>query len=189
MSKLKKGKVTLNEEMSKLKNDKVTLNGEMSKLKERLDQINVRDTVKMSLRYLYKILFTQFSDEMKNVTNIWGQIDEVKSILTKPIFKRYDFVSKFIEEINWTRLQDLNAKAHDSSQQERDFKSIEKYFKNISGDVTSFVAKFFKNLPNINEFINLNLLFFKNQKTVDENFEKIKTYSDAYFAVFGENVN
>ena len=32
----------------------------------------------MSLRYLYKMLFTHFSKEMKSVTKIWDQIDEVK---------------------------------------------------------------------------------------------------------------
>ena len=37
----------------------------------------------MSLRYLYKMLFTHFSKEMKSVTKIWDQIDEVKRILSK----------------------------------------------------------------------------------------------------------
>jgi len=195
ISKFKNNNVTLNGEMSELKNKNVTLNGEVSKmkndisdLKERLDLIDARDTVKMSLRYLYKILFTQFSDEMKSVTNIWEQIDEIKKILSKPQFKRYDFVSKFIDNINYDGLHNINEKADNLSQKERNFKSIEKYFKNISGDVSSFVAEFFQKLPNINEFIDLNLLFFKDPKTVDKKFEEIKNYSDAYIAVFGKDI-
>lgn len=195
ISKLKDDNVTLNGEMSKLKNNNVTLSGEISKikndtsdLKEKLDLIDVRDTVKMSLRYLYKILYTQFSDEMKNVTNVWEQIDEIKKILSKPQFKRYDFVSKFIDNINYDGLHNINEKAHNLSQKERNFKSIEKYFKNISGDLLSFVAEFFEKLPNINEFIDLNLLFFKDPKTVDKKFEEIKSYSDAYIAVFGKDI-
>ena len=70
----------------------------------------------MSLRYLYKMLFTHFSKEMKSVTKIWDQIDEVKRILSKPEFKRFTYVSQFIEEINWTQLNNLNEKAHDSTQ-------------------------------------------------------------------------
>ena len=116
----------------------------------------------MSLRYLYKMLFTHFSKEMKSVTKIWDQIDEVKRILSKPEFKRFSYVWQFIEEINWTQLNNLNEKAHDSTQKKRNFKG----------------------LPNVNEFIQLNLLFYKDQNSVDVEFEKIKTYEDAYISVF-----
>jgi len=195
ISELRNDNATLNENISKLRNDNATLNenisgmkNDISELKDRLDQIDTRDTVKMSLRYLYKMLFTQFSNEMKSVTQIWEQIDEVKKILSKPQFKRFTYVSKFIDEINWTGLKNLNDKAHDSSQKERNFKGIEKYFKGIPESVTSFVANFFKGLPNVNEFINLNLLFYKDQNIVDNEFEKIKTYKDAYIAVFGQKL-
>ena len=174
---LKKNNVTLNKNISKMEND-------ISELKDRLEQIDTRDTIKMSLRYLYKILFARFSGEMKRVTNIWEQIDEVKQILSKPEFKRFKYVWQFIEEINWTQLNNLNEKAHDSSQKTRNFKGIEKYFKGISSLVTSYVANFFEELPNVNEFIRLNLLLYKDPKSVDAEFEKIQTYKDAYIAVF-----
>ena len=108
ITKLEKDYETLNEDISKMKKG-------MSELKDRLDQIDTRDTIKMSLRYLYKMLFTHFSKEMKSVTKIWDQIDEVKKILSKPEFKRFTYVSQFIEEINWTQLNNLNEKAHDSN--------------------------------------------------------------------------
>ena len=174
---LKKNNMTLNKNISKMEND-------ISELKDRLEQIDTRDTIKMSLRYLYKILFARFSGEMKRVTNIWEQIDEVKQILSKPEFIRFANVSKFIDYINWTGLNNLNEKAHDSSQKTRNFKGIEKYFKGISSLVTSYVANFFEELPNVNEFIRLNLLLYKDPKSVDAEFEKIQTYKDAYIAVF-----
>ena len=174
---LKKNNVTLNKNISKMEND-------ISELKDRLEQIDTRDTIKMSLRYLYKILFARFSREMKRVTNIWEQIDEVKQILSKPEFIRFANVSKFIDYINWTGLNNLNEKAHDSSQKKRNFKGIEKYFKGISSLVTSYVANFFEELPNVNEFIRLNLLLYKDPISVDAEFEKIQTYKDAYIAVF-----
>ena len=164
---LKKNNVTLNKNISKMEND-------ISELKDRLEQIDTRDTIKMSLRYLYKILFARFSGEMKRVTNIWEQIDEVKQILSKPEFIRFANVSKFIDYINWTGLNNLNEKAHDSSQKTRNFKGIEKYFKGISSLVTSYVANFFEELPNVNEFIRLNLLLYKDPISVDAELKKFK---------------
>ena len=43
----------------------------------------------------------------------------------------------------------------------KNFKGIVNYFKGISSLVTSNVAKFFEGLPNVNEFIQLNFLFYK----------------------------
>ena len=130
ITKLQNDNVTLNEKITKLEKDNETLNEDISKmkkgmseLKDRLDQIDTRDTIKMSLRYLYKMLFTHFSKEMKSVTKIWDQIDEVKRILSKPEFKRFTYVSQFIEEINWTQLNNLNEKAHDSTQKKKILKA------------------------------------------------------------------
>ena len=126
ITKLQNDNVTLNEKITKLEKDNETLNEDISKmkkgmseLKDRLDQIDTRDTIKMSLRYLYKMLFTHFSKEMKSVTKILDQIDEVKKILSKPEFKRFTYVSQFIEEINWTQLNNLNEKANDSTQKKK----------------------------------------------------------------------
>ena len=65
ISKLQKDNATINENISKLQKDNATFNENISKmkkdiseLKDRLAQIDTRDTVKMSLRYPYKMLFT-----------------------------------------------------------------------------------------------------------------------------------
>ena len=66
---------------------------------------------------------------MQDVTKIWLQIEEVQKILSKPQFKRYEFISKFIEVIDFDRLAHFNHTTHDySSQQKRNFTNIKKYF-------------------------------------------------------------
>ena len=52
---------------------------------------------------------------MQDVTKIWLQIAEVNKILSKPQFKRYEFISKFIEVIDFDKLAHFNHATHDSS--------------------------------------------------------------------------
>ena len=42
----------------------------LKNVNERLEQIDVRDTIKMSFRYLYKIVYSKFPDNMDNVSKI-----------------------------------------------------------------------------------------------------------------------
>lgn len=46
------------------------------------------------------------------------------------------------------------------------------------------VTSFLENLPHINEFINLNLLFYLDQGKVDAEFQKTITYADIYKTIF-----
>ena len=138
----------------------------------------------MSLRYLHKTPPTHSPKETKSATKTRDQTDEAKRTPSKPESKRFTHAPQSTEETNWTQLNNLNEKAHDSTQKKRNFKGIINYFKDISPLVTTNVAKFFEGLPNVNEFIQLNLLFYKDQKSVDVEVEKIKTYEDAYISVF-----
>ena len=99
----------------------------LKNVNERLEQIDVRDTIKMSFRYLYKILYSKFPDNMDNVSKIWQQIMQVKIILSKPQFKEYEFITKFIDVIVFNKLDPLNKLTHDSSQAKRNFSSIKKF--------------------------------------------------------------
>ena len=98
----------------------------METMEERLEKIDLRDTVKMSLRYIYKVLYSKFSNKMQYVTKIWEQIREIEKILSKPEFQRYSFISKFINVINFTKLVNLNNVTHDSNQT-RNFENIKKF--------------------------------------------------------------
>ena len=96
----------------------------LKNVNERLEQIDVRDTIKMSFRYLYKILYSKFPNNMENVTKIWLQIMQVKKILSEPQFKEYEFISKFIEFNDFNKLDPLNKMTHDSSLAKRNFSNI-----------------------------------------------------------------
>ena len=94
---------------------------------------------------------------MKSETQIWKQIVEIEKILSQPKFKRFEFVSKFIQAISYDKLAFLNNISHDSSQLKRDFQSIKKHLQKFSDYDLQKVGDFFENLPEINKFINLNL--------------------------------
>ena len=156
----------------------------MSKMKERLENIDLRDTVKMYLRYLYKLLISKFPNEVKPVAKIWEQIEEIKKLLSKPEFKDFDLIPEFINTITFDKLAHFNHIANDSTKTKRNFKSIKKYMRVNENYDSEKIISFFENLPNINKFINLNLLFYRDQVKVDEEFQKDLTYLEIYKAVF-----
>ena len=160
-------------------------NEKLQNVTERLEQIDLRDTIKMSFRYLYKILYSKFPNDMENVTKIWDQIMQVNKILSEPQFQKYKFITKFIEVVDFNKLDPLNHATHDSSQAKRNFSSIKKFLQSYSDDDLEVVSNFFENLPFINEFISLNLKYFFKPSKVDEEFQKSMTYSEIYAKVFG----
>jgi len=160
-------------------------NEKLQNVTERLEQIDLRDTIKMSFRYLYKILYSKFPNDMENVTKIWDQITQVNKILSEPQFKENKFITKFIEVVDFNKLDPLNHATHDSSQAKRNFSSIKKFLQSFSDDDLEVVSNFFENLPFINEFISLNLKYFFKPSKVDEEFQKSMTYSEIYAKVFG----
>ena len=156
----------------------------MNGMKERLKNIDLRDTVKMSMRYLYKLLISKFPNEVRPAAKIWEQIEEIKKLLSKPEFKDFDFIPEFINTIIFDKITHFNLIAHDSTKTKRNFKSIKKYMRVNENYDLEKIYSFFENLPNINKFINLNLLFYREQTKVDEEFQKDLTYLEIYKAVF-----
>ena len=124
----------------------------MEKMEERLEKIDLRDTVKMSLRYIYKVSYSKLSNEMNYVTKIWEQIEEIEKLLSKPKFQRYSFISNFIDVINFSKLTNLNNVTHDSNQT-RNFENIKKFLQRYSDENLDKVSNFFKDLPKIDKFI------------------------------------
>ena len=118
----------------KLKGEMDEMKQKMEKMDERLQLIDLRDTVKMSLRYIYKVLYSKFPYDMKDVSNILDQINEVGKILSQPRFKRFELISRFVTPITFGKLVSLNHITHDSTQPERNFQSIKKYLQSESDD-------------------------------------------------------
>ena len=161
------------------------LKAEIKEHNIKFDEINLRDTIKMYFRYLYKMLKSLFEKELDDAYNFWGQIKAIKVLLKKPLFKKYFFLSEFIEDLEIASLTSLNFAAHDPKLKVRKIEDIKKYLqenaKNMNYDK---VIKFFKGLPRVNEFINLNSLYFVNPEKADQEFEKLITFPQAAGQVF-----
>lgn len=162
----------------------ITLENQVKVMNERLNKIDIRDTLKMSFRYLYKVLFSKYPNDMRIETKVWNQIDEVQKMLSKPQFKRFQFISEFLDILQFHNLEHFNHAAHDSSQDKRNFGNIKKYFQEYSQKDLNPVVEFFEQLPRIDKFINLNLLLFKEPEKIDEKFQENITYAEIYSKVF-----
>jgi hypothetical protein len=159
------------------------LESKVSSLSDRIGKIDLRDTLMMSFKFLYKILYTRYPGK-EYLTNFWDQISEIKDILTKPEFANYKFIIEFIKDIQFTELSSLNSATHDDTEKERNLSDIRQYMQNYSNEDLNKVVEFFKKLPYIQEFINIHMTFYFNPKDADEKFQKKIRYSDAFQKVF-----
>ena len=168
-----------------LQEDKWQLTEQMKQIQIRADKIELRDTLEIYVKYLYKILKTNFK-EMKEVNHFWDEIKEIKKILIMDKFKKFNYIDKFINDLYFTKLNTLNTSAHDSSVKNRKIKDIKKYLiENASTDYDK-VVNFFESLPHVYEFIDLFIMFHKNHSDAELEFEtkKIK-FSEVYNQIFG----
>ena len=179
----KKYNIEMDVKIQELYGKIINLEKQVNGMNERLNKIEIRDSLKMS-RYLYKVLFSKYPNEMRIETKIWNQIDEVQKMLSKPQFKRFQFISEFLDILQFHNLEHFNHAAHDSSQDKRNFGNIKKYFQEYSQKDLKPVVEFFEQLPHIDKFINLNLLLFKEPEKIDEKFQENITYAEIYSKVF-----
>ena len=131
-----------------MKTEVTTLRGENVEIKERLDKIDLRDTIKILFKNLYNILRTKFNTEPE-ANNFWEQTEQIKKILSREEYSKYKFLVRFIEDIEFTKLYDLNTAAHNSDIEERKLSDIKKYMQNISDNDLNKVVDFFNNLKNL----------------------------------------
>ena len=168
-----------------LQEDKRQLTEQMQQIQIRADKIELRGTLEIYVKYLYKILKTNFK-EMKEVNHFWDEIKEIKKILIMDKFKKFNYIDKFINDLYFTKLNTLNTSAYDSSVKNRKIKDIKKYLiENASTDYDK-VVNFFESLPHVYEFIDLFIMFHKNHSDAELEFEtkKIK-FSEVYNQIFG----
>ena len=124
-------------EIKALKKDSIEKEKKIGEMNERLEQIDLRDTVKLSIRYLYKVFLSKFPSEVNFTEKIWEQIDEVKKILSKPEFKDFCFIPEFIDMITFDKLAHFNHIAHDSTKK----KEILKILKNTCRNIQTLIWK------------------------------------------------
>ena len=146
----------LNNNIDDLKNDKYKsqteiekLNNNIEEINKKIDKIYLRDTIKYSIRYIYRMFYSQVAN--KNFEyNIYEEIKELKIILNKPEYKKtYGFLLNFIENIRFGDLNELNKVSH-PSMETRNIDDIKKYLPNINGDLERTV-EFIKKLPDIQQ--------------------------------------
>ena len=161
------------------------LNDKVNDLTIRLDKIDLRDTIKMSFKYLYNILYSNFNFPYEN--NFWAQIQKIKEILSKDKFSKFKFIINFIKDIQYTKLENLNKAAHNPNEKIRKIYDIKKYMQINSDKVDlQLVVDFFQKLPNLDDFINLNLLYYFNQELAEQKFKTKVDYSKLYSKIFSD---
>jgi len=161
------------------------LKADIEELQKRMDKIDLRDTIKYCIKYLYKILRSKFT-EMKEVNNFWEEIKEIKMILSRKEFKQFQYINDFIDDIDFTGLNSLNTATHNASLKKRKIEDIKKYLENNSMTNYDNVVKFFRNLPNVYDFIELYLMFYISPEKAETEFQsKFKKFSDVYNQIFG----
>ena len=98
-------------QIEELKKENKDLKNDMVELQTRMDKIDLRDTIKLCIKYLYKVLKSHFN-EMKEVYYFWDEIKEIKRILNRNEFKKFHYINDFIEDLDFTSLNPLNTATH-----------------------------------------------------------------------------
>ena len=112
-------------QIEELKKENKDLKNDMVELQTRMDKIDLRDTIKLCIKYLYKVLKSHFND-MKEVYFFWDEIKEIKKILNRNEFKKFYYINDFIEDLDFTSLNPLNTATHNSSLKKRKIEDIKK---------------------------------------------------------------
>ena len=159
-----------------------SMKSELKDLQERVEKIELRDTIKISMIYLYNILHNQFNSSRKKKDMYSDKLDEMLEILKDKRFKKFSFLETFIKDIRFGVIQTLNVEAH--SIRKRNLENITKYLQSTCNARLSDVVTFLKKLPNLDLFIELNLIYFKNPAKAEEIFLKIQSYEIAYQEAF-----
>lgn len=145
----------------------------------KFDQIYLRDTIKYSIKYIYRMFYSKFHKELKDdfKTNVYEEINQLQNILSDKSFDKYSFLKDYIDAIYFGDLMALNKVSHPSLDN-RKLEDIKKYVDN-NKPYLDRVVQFLKNLPKLQDYINLEINnYFSKDKLEEEirkayNFEKI----------------
>lgn len=153
-------------------NSKITeLKKNFAELSKRMDKIELRDTIKMSYRYLYNVLYYRLTPEKEYKKKFREKLSEIKKILSESKFRRFKYLLDFINDIEFEVVNQLNSEAH-SENKHRKIENISKYLQSSCKANLQMVVDFFKSMPNINDFIDLNILYYHNPQKAENEFKK-----------------
>lgn len=159
------------EEIERLKKDMVNI-------KEKLDKMHMVDTLKYSMKYIYRMFYEKYGKE-KNDSNMYNEIGQLKSILMLPEFKtKYKYLYDFIDYVTSGDLCELN-KSICPPLDTRCFDDISKYLKNDLVQTDNIVS-FIKNLPGIGNYINLEIKYFFSKETLEKKINESYNFSEIF---------
>ena len=159
-----------------------SLKSEIKDLHERVEKIELRDTIKISMTYLYNILHNKMNSSGKKMEKYTDKLDEMLEILKDKKFEKFMFLKTFIEDIRFGVIHNLNIEAHPIK--ERNLENITKYLQSSCNARLSDVVQFLKKLPKLDLFIELNLIYFKNPVKAEDIFLKSQSYEEAFKDAF-----
>ena len=155
----------------------------ISEMDTKLEKIYLRDTLKYSIKYIYRLFFNKFFNGQEFKTNIYEEIFSLKEVLKRPEFKNYNFLSEFLDSVEFGDLAKLNKVAH-SPLNERNFDIIKLYVDNKNTYLNK-VIYFLKTLPGINDYINLEIDFYANKDLLEEKIDENFNFENIYDEVIG----
>ena len=158
-----------------------SLKARIESLNERVEKIELKGTIEICFKYLYKVLSSKFK-EVKKSDNLSDQIEQILIILKKPEFKEYNFIVKFIDSVVNNKLFPLNNATKDYP---RNLGDIKKILQSYYDDDLNPVVNFFSIFPKMKEFININIINYSNPDNADKEFQKLVRYEKAYSQIFG----
>ena len=166
---------TLQKTNSSLKNG-------LNDLQERVAKIELRDTIKLSMTYLYNILHYKFNSSEGKKDKYSDKLNEMLKILEDKKPRKFNLLKSFIKDIQFGVISKLNEEAHPVKK--RNLEDIAKYLQSSCNTKLTEVVEFLKKLPNLDLFIELNVLYFKNPAKAEDLFLGKQSYEKAYKDAF-----
>ena len=170
----------LTENVKILNQHKVESENQIKDISEKLNQIYLKDTLKYTIKYIYRLFHQKFNHDEQFQSNVYDEIRELKLILKKQEFSKYDYLLEFISAIEFGDLIMVN-KVSRPSLQNSNFEIIKKYVDNNKPYLDK-VLKFLEKLPDLAKYINLEIDYYFSkellEKKIQENYDFTKIYDD-----------
>ena len=150
----------------------------IKEMQEQLEQIHLRDTIKYSIKYIYRMFFQKNINTGEFKNNIYEEIKELKLILSDPKFSKFDYLLTFIEAVQSFDLASLNITAPHIVKN-RNFDLIAVYVDNKKPYLKK-VVDFLKKLPKLTEYINLEIKHYFSKENLDKEIQKNYDFGAIY---------
>lgn len=173
---------TLQNKIDEVQKTNSSLENGLKDLQERVAKIELRDTIKFSMTYLYNILHYKFNSSEGKKDKYSDKLNEMLRILDAKKPRKFNLLKTFIEDIQFGVIRKLNEEAHPVKK--RNLEDIAKYLQSSCNSNLREVVEFLKKLPNLDLFIELNVLYFKNPAKAEDLFLEKQSYEMAYKDAF-----